>query len=293
MVLFPQGTNIPRPAGDSQCPDQIVNSAYKIMRPSEFLSPEREGEKRSYESREEEHESKLRERLKELIPVFLEIREKMGLGDDIGFGFLRAIHKGESLGGLPELRGKQLKNLKYSVPAMIVGVEYVNLSEQDRANVLLMPNLEAKNKRVVSVYDSYSDDPEVTNLLEEPSAIVGVITHELSHVFDGKDGRRKLPPEMQDVLKKRKLDFDSGEKSFGNVNEVWGNEEAEVDIIGALFGYKEQIVSKVDFMLQRLGKIREKLGDSYIMYAIGRISVGDLIQELEFRKQQVLEYCRV
>lgn len=246
---------------------------------------------KSFEVREKEHMDKFRERLVKLTPDFLEARKRMGLEDNIGFGLLPRVHSNvgsESLGSLPIIQGKRPERLKYSVPGFLVGTDYINLPKQERENIVVMPNLEAQNKQIVSVFDYYSPFPEDINLLEAlDDTFKGIIVHELAHEFDG-NNRKKLPKKTREILGEQKQDIKNKKTKLKNRNEYFAQDETEVDIIAASFGYTKQIVAKIDFMIGRFKTLAPKWT---IERSISDPSPQDRIEELEFRKQQVLEYC--
>lgn len=218
---------------------------------------------------------KLRERLKLLVPKFLEIRQKMGFDDRIGFGFLKEVHEGEiTLGSLPTIKKSQRNGQrKYSTPNFLVGVFYKNISEEDEKNILIMPNPDREGK-IVSVFDpAYEIDKWEKLANASDDVFVGIIAHELAHEF--KSGSQ-LPQNINHVLKQRLED------EYGIKHKNWqaGNDEEEIDIIASSFGYKDQIIAKLDFVIKRIGEYGPYFKEK-----------ERLIRELERRKQQVLKYC--
>ncbi|MFA5926506.1 MAG: hypothetical protein WC831_06330 [Parcubacteria group bacterium] len=198
------------------------------------------------------------------------------MGKNIGFGFLEQVHSGgDSIGSLPEIRKMEEKNIKYSVPGSFVGqVEYINMSGEEMNNILVLPEF-SENTRIVSIFDPYEEwNSEWSNLMDASDDIfIGAITHELVHAFDS---GIKLPPQIIAVLENRFReeypDFE-GEWQYNR-----GNEE-EIDIIASLFGYKKQIIAKIDFVADRLSKFGP------------HAKKDSAIEELHRRKQQVLKYC--
>jgi molybdopterin synthase catalytic subunit len=169
------------------------------------------------------------------------------------------------------------------------GIDYINLPKQERGNVVVMPNLEAQDKQIVSVFDHYSPLPEDVNLLKTPDdTFIGIIVHELAHEFDKKNDRKKLPVITRKILEKQRQNIKSGKTRLENRNEYFAQDETEVDIIAASFGYTKQIVAKIDFMIDRFKTMAPKWK---IERSISDPSPQDWIEELEFRKQQVLKYC--
>lgn len=221
-----------------------------------------------------EREYRFRERMEQLVPTFLEVREKMGIGKEVGFGYLREVHRdSHSLGTLPEIKKTRQGRIKYSVPGSFGKVHQENLPEEERKNILVMPKGERK-QRVVSVCDPYEDwDAKLANLIDAPDDIfIGIIAHELAHTFNSKT---KFTLEVRNILENRHRK--NGGKEKWNYNT---NNEEETDIIASLFGYKKEVIAKIDFMIDRFNKMGQ--------YFKNREGV---IKSLEVRKQQVLEYC--
>lgn len=223
-----------------------------------------------------EHKN-IRERLERLVPVFLEIRAQMGVGENIGFGSLREVHGEErTLGSLPDIRRSKKGEIKYSIPGFLGQVQQEPLSSEEAKNILVMPKPSGKRERIVSIYDPDEDLGErIESLVDAPDEIIiGLIAHELAHSYDAKT---KFPSKILSVLEKlhKEEQLDSKDKwKYDTTN------EPEIEIIAALFGYKEQIIAKIDFMLNRLNQFGPYLrGKQY------------MIESLEFRKQQVIKYC--
>lgn len=223
-----------------------------------------------------ERKNKFYERLKQLVPVFLEVRRRMGLGENIGFGFLEQVHSGgDSLGSLPEIKKSKNGNIEYSVPASFIGqIKYANMLDAGKKNILIMPEF-SENTRIVSIFDPYEEwNFEWSNLIDAPDDVfIGAIAHELVHTFDFSD---KLPPQILEVLENR---FREDHPDFeGDWEYKYGSEE-EIDIAASLFGYKKQIIAKIDFVIDRLSKFGP------------HAKKDSAIKELQQRKQQVLKYC--
>ncbi len=236
--------------------------------------------KRGQESRDpSERENRFHERMGQLVPVFLEIRERMGVKEDIGFGYLPEFHsEGISLGGLAEIRKTKLGDIKYGAPAGLGQSYQEALPKEEEKNILVMPGFLDKKQRMVSIYDpceEWDTKGEFSHLTDAPDDVfVGLIAHELAHSYNA---RSKFPPEVRAALEKRHKDISPDSKYKWRYDT---DDEEEMDIIAGLFGYKEQVVAKIDFMIDRINRTGPHFK--------GREHV---LKELEARKQQVLKYC--
>ncbi|OGY90745.1 MAG: hypothetical protein A3B31_03745 [Candidatus Komeilibacteria bacterium RIFCSPLOWO2_01_FULL_53_11] len=238
----------------------------------QFEQPAQDDEQ---ETRPNESTEKLRERLSQLVPAFLEIRQKMGFDDRIGFGFLEEVHSGGiSLGSLPTVKKLEGSRRKYSLPGLLGQETYETMTEEDKKNILIMPNPQHQGK-IVSVFDPSYDwgDGRKRLINASDDLFIGVIAHELAHDFTFGS---QLPKHIVDILIKRL------NNEHGITYKSWrgsGNEE-EIDIIASLFGYKDQIIEKIDFMIERVQQYGPRFKNK-----------ERIIKELECRKQQVLKYC--
>lgn len=239
------------------------------------------GEIRRGEEKQEpvEREARFHERMERLVPTFLEMREKMGVKDDIGFGYLPEFHtEGISLGGLPDIKRTKKGDIKYSVQDGLLQADQEKLSKKDEKKILVMPGHLEKKQRIVSIHDPVEEWDESGNfphLTDAPEDVfVGIIAHELAHSYNTKT---KLPPQVESVLKNRYKDNNPDGKYKWRYDTA---NEQEMDIIAGLFGYKEQVIAKLDFMIDRIGRMGEHFKNKQY-----------IINSLEARKQQVLKYC--
>ena len=240
--------------------------------------PEKFGEQ---PEEEPEREGRFCERLKNLAPAFIEIRERMGIGESVGFGYLPEVHsEGQSLGALPEIKRMKSGDIEYSVTGRLQQTYWEKLPKEKEINIIVPPKYLGRRSKIVSVCDPYAKwdtSGEFSSLIDASDDVyIGIIAHELAHTYTSKS---KFSPEVRKVLS------DRCKKEFPDTAEKWKwqydvNDEQEVDIIASLFGYKDQIIAKIDFMLDRFNKLGP--------YAKGR---DYAIKSLENRKKQVLEYC--
>lgn len=238
-----------------------------------------QGQNLEIKSEIKKSEDPLRERLTQLVPVFLEIRKRMGIKENIGFGFLPKVHgEGYSLGSLPEITRSKKGKINYSVPKSFgIGADKEELSEEEAKNILVMPKVSKGKGNIVSIVDLFYEErnTKMTNLMDAPDDVfVGIIAHELAHSYNS---RSKFPPEISNILGKRY------KKKFPDNTDGWRydtHNEQEIDIITSLFGYKKQVIAKIDFMIDRFSKFGPYFKEKQ-----------HTIKSLEDRKQQVLEYC--
>jgi len=227
----------------------------------------------------QERESRFHERMEQFVPTFLEIREKMGIKDDIGFGYLPEFHsEGISLGGLPDIKRTKKGDIEYSVQGWLLQIEQEKLAKEEEKNILVMPKHLEHKQRIVSIHDpheKWDTKGEFPHLIDAPDDVfIGLIAHELAHSYNS---RSKLPPEVRSILEKRYKDNRPGSKYKWSYDT---HDEEEMDVIASLFGYKDQVVANLDFMIDRINKMGPYFRNKQ-----------HIIKSLEVRKQQVLKYC--
>ncbi|MCX6760413.1 MAG: hypothetical protein NTW46_03680 [Candidatus Nealsonbacteria bacterium] len=229
---------------------------------------------------EEERDDRFRERLAQLVPSFLEIRVKMGVKEDVGFGYLPKFHsEGISLGGLPDIKRTKKGDIEYSVQGRFLQIRQEKLAKEEEKNILVTPKHLERKQRIVSIHDPHEEwdtKGEFPHLIDATDDVfVGLIAHELTHSYNSKS---KLPLEVRSVLEKRYKDNDPGSKYKWRYDT---SDEEEMDIIASSFGYKDQVVANLDFMIDRMNRMGPYFRNKQ-----------HIIKSLEVRKQQVLKYCR-
>ncbi|MFA6410037.1 MAG: hypothetical protein WCW26_00465 [Candidatus Buchananbacteria bacterium] len=237
-----------------------------------------------------ERRSRFLLRLEDMAPMFLEARKKMGLGENIGFGSLPIAHGDlQTIGCLPKIKLSADGGISYDAYGFLGEIYETNLSEEEKKGILINPQPAANQQlRLVSLADPIEEPSEddhlfyneVPYLVDAPDDVyAGTIAHELAHCFDDET---KIPPEIIKVLKYRQ------QQEYPDLIKEWhyneGNHdsvEEDVDLIAAMLGYKQEIITKINFMLDRINR-RIKYKNIY---------VESTIEHLERRKQQVLKYC--
>ncbi|MEK7540808.1 MAG: hypothetical protein AAB529_01015 [Patescibacteria group bacterium] len=226
-----------------------------------------------------EREDRFHERMTQLVPTFLEIRKKMGIKEDIGFGYLPEFHgTGISMGGLPDIKKTKAGDIKYSVQGGLLQVCQEKLPKEEEKNILVMPKHLESKQRIVSIHDPFEEwdkSKTFTHLVDAPDDVfIGLIVHELAHSYNS---RSKFPPKVRSVLENRQKKEDPDNKYKWSYDT---HDEEEMDIIASLFGYKNQVIAKLDFMIDRMNKTGPNFRNRQY-----------IIESLEDRKQQVLKYC--
>lgn len=209
-------------------------------------------------------------KLKSFRPTFLDIRSSLGLGSEVGFGFIPSVHGAYTVGALPFLekheKGPERKRWYRPVLGHLLAVDYVPMTRADRDRIIIMPDTKTSKPRVVSIYQrkGYAENVAVEErLLTAPNEVIeGVIAHELTHMI-----RRRT--RITRALRQRGI----------------MDEEAEIDVTAAVLGYKQQILAKINYMIDCL---RTYEGADRRGYSLFR-TPGEIIQEMESRAIEVMK----
>lgn len=244
-----------------------------------------------YRAKVEKFDRTLSERLKGLTSDFLQIRETMGIEDSVGFGFLPESHGVYSLGMLVDLKRGESGQLLY--PAGGFGgflPKYIPLTPEETSKIIIMPDIKAEQPFVVSVYQrkGWKENREIDEALLDASDDIyrGVIAHEIAHVFEGRidaptwieEIREARNKDMTETLNypdwaKRLEDFDS-------------SGEGAIDVIASRFGFKKEILEKLNYMIRCLGTYQGADDYDYSVFK----SPGNAIRELRARIKEVERY---
>jgi hypothetical protein len=228
-------------------------------------------------------------KLKPLTPRFLAIRDSMGLGTEVGFGFLPYSHSVYSMGQLPLLE-KDPKDgkLLYPVPN-IFGVNYTPLTYEDRKQIVVMPDDQTPTPRIVSIYQRKGWDARGVveeKLLTAPDEVIeGIIAHEMSHLIRDKTEK---PEFVTRFIKQREREIDI--LALNHDRRLWEQfdetNEAEIDVIASMFGYKHQILAKIDYVIDCLRTYKGANDTSYSLFK----SAGSAIEVMQIRAKEVKRY---
>jgi len=239
-------------------------------------------------------EASLLARLASFKDRFLEIRDRFGIDDRIGFASLPKAHGAYSLGMMIEGRTTNDGLLVYqNCQGMFAETELLPLEEMSRA--LILPS-KSPGSYVVSVYQRkgwWDLEPIEERVLDVSDLVLeGVVAHELSH-WVKEFG--VLPEPISEALLKKSARVDQriinayrgNAEDKGWLDHVWApcNDEDTIDVIAGLFGFKDAVVAKLDYMA---GCIQEYAGPDYDG---PRVTPKEALKQMRYRKSQVLEVC--
>jgi len=217
----------------------------------EFRGPQDE----QYRVRVERFDSALSERLRGLTSDFLQIREAMGMGNNVGFGFLPECHSVYSLGILVGLKRDLSGQLLY--PGESFGgflPKYIPFTPDDASRMTIMPVLNAEPPYIVSIYQrkGWKEGLEIEEaLLEATNGVYrGAIAHEITHMFE----RGVNPPVwLEEVREARNRDMNEALNYPDwpdRLDEFDFSGEGVIDIIASRFGFKKEILEKLNYMIR-------------------------------------------
>ncbi len=244
--------------------------------------------------RAEEFDKRLIERLTAYKSRFEEVRKIMGVDDTVGLATLPKAHPGLTMAVLSKVKFID-GGWDYKVLAGVMGTDsmFIELPFQETRRVISEPNREKSPLYVVTLYQKGGpeyEEPE-PRLLQVPDDILDALNaHEMAHWVVEK-AENPLPPHIQAVLDKRERDLN---EFYRNRRDNLPTEvhslnhrtlkEADIDIIVALSGFKDAIISQLDYVIECAESYEEK---SHAMF----YSVQEIVQEIKYRKNQVLKYA--
>jgi hypothetical protein len=225
---------------------------------------------------------KLRAKLLDLVPNFLEIRAKMRVGTAVGFGFLPLANQGPTAAALPPVF-KRGGELYYTIP-FLFEMENIKLTDKEAENLLVFPSMRKGHSRIVSIYQWGNKTVDPMLLRAGVKVFEGLIAHELAHIHLMK----KPPiPLVKRFLRLRGEDMKRADESSNPDMEFDYTDEAVADVVAGLFGYKDQIVAKINYMMRSLEK---RKGNRKPIDSLTK-PTGELIKELKVRLKEVRRYC--
>ena len=238
------------------------------------------------QNRTELFNAALRERLKPFVPKFLEIRDRFGLGSDIGFGSLPEVHGAYTLGSVTTF-AKTDQGLHYMVPGLLFA-DYAKLDAKASEGILVMPDVTAERPRLISIYQrkGYHEGSAVEERLLTASddVFVGIIAHELAHPLAEKPDK---PDVVTKFLRRRRDDFVKYADDPNGVDMFDLSDEAEFDVIASLYGYKDEILAKLRYAAACLSTYQ---GADDLDYSLTKTH-GYAINETQARIKEVERYC--
>jgi cation transport regulator ChaB len=230
------------------------------------------------------------------------MRNRFQLDDEIGFGSLPQAHSVYSLGMLVGVYQATNGVIVYSDSRGLFR-EYVVLPENERERVIISPDFRNKKPHILSIYQKKGwwdngNDFESKVLTVSNQVLSGVAAHEFSEYLKEYG---TLPQEIRDVLRKKEDDFKnlcneasayarkSGKKDdwskFMDKHHVSTNGEDDIDVIAGLFGFREEVLAKIDYVIECLKNYMGPRKD------FQKITPSEAIAQLKFRREQVIKYC--
>lgn len=234
-----------------------------------------------------EYNAALFERLRGFSPRFFDIRTKMGIGENVGFGSTPKAHGVYSAGKLLVLTRYQ-NALVYPVEDFLE-TEYFYLKDK---HIIISPQ-ENNTLYFLSMYQrkGYYEKkrPETKFLTASDDVYEGIAAHELAHILH--DLEKRVPSHIQKVL--GQLDQDvTALIQQGKWEELrreydLNGGEGRIDVIAALFGYKDQVLAKLYYMIECLRTYRELNEANH-----AEVLPSEAIHICQARINEVLRYCR-
>jgi hypothetical protein len=210
----------------------------------------------------QKNEKAFHERIATLGPKFLEIRQKMNAGLNVGFGSIPDSHGPYSLGQLSPLMKSPDGSLSYGRSG-ILDTELIPLTVEDRTRIPVMPELTAADRIWVVTLYQWAPNPSQgveSKLLQVGDDVLeGVIAHEIAHLYYL---GLQAPDFASEFERQRKEDFKAsarnGDKDLFEKFDV--TMESTIDVIAARMGYKNQILAKLNYMTEHLRTYKERGG---------------------------------
>jgi hypothetical protein len=249
------------------------------------------------------NDQRLLERLSGYKDRFASIRQTFGLDDDIGFGSLPNAHDAYCMGVLLPVVSVKAKSPVYVCDDSLLPLfcEKFLFPLDEAARIIIGPRYSGKTPHLVSVYQkkSWWDRLEFEKkLLSVPDSVLdGLIAHEFSHWVKEHGA---LCSKARDALKVRESEYASFIKNpemrarkhcadsysiYTHWYHVFTNSEADIEIIASLYGFKDAVISKIEYMIDCLKRYKGPNSDSFY------ITPKQAIKQYKFRKMEVLKYC--
>jgi hypothetical protein len=224
----------------------------------------------------------LKAKLLDLVPNFLEIRAKMRVGTEVGFGFLPLANQDPTAAALPPVF-KRGGELYYTIP-FLFEMENIKLTDKEAENLLVFPSMRKGHSRVVSIYQWGGKTVDPMLLGAGVKVFEGLIAHELAHIHLMK----KHPiPLVGRFLKLREKDMGKANPDRFEEEFDW-TDEATADVVAGLFGYKKQIIAKINYMTRFLQNRKEYLKKDLEPWST---PIDEVISGLRIRLKEVRRYC--
>lgn len=242
----------------------------------------------------------LLERLRNLIPTFLRIKNQMKPDCNIGFGSLPQFHPDSFatgiMGPLKKTNGDLLSQIDTEDGFFS---EEVKLTEIDKSGIIIMPNFKRENPHIISLYQKSVGDKTVDQqLLNAPDEVIeGIIAHELAHLLVSD---YRLPKSIEIFLDER---YNEKEEAYSRLkrpkkyglkryikrnrkiyNKFQLESEGVFDVAAALFGFKKQILAMLSFMQSSVAA-HDKIK------SVAHPNTSSVLRQIKSRIKMVEKYC--
>lgn len=249
----------------------------------------RQATQEQYLKRVEIFDEALLKRLKNFVPSFLKMRQIMGLDETVGFASFPDSHGVYEIGVLPYLR-KRGDKLYYQVHGFLFAEEELATPEVVQ-RILVMPDLSKRPHRIVSIYQrkGWNENGEIEErLLKAPNEVfIGVIAHELSHMFEFGIKKPKFLTDFEKEKGKEIKKFVEKNCPNGILNTGLLEEQCMTDITASLFGFKDAVLAKNKYLKECLSTYNGADDTSYSFMK----APGTCIEEISLRTKAVLNFC--
>lgn len=220
-------------------------------------------------------------RLRTLEPTFLDIKRRMGVKDEIGLGVIPETHGTYSLGQLMPAQ-QEGETTYYETQDFFFGHERRTANPEF---IIVRPG-NSETSSLVSIFQRkglFEKGEIEERLLKAPDSVFeGALAHELGHDVERKTQRSDFVDAY--LIKER-----SDRAALGINVDIFDPDvlEANIDVIAALFGYKTQVLAKLEYMIQCLKTY--KGADDTIRG--GFKTAGRAIEECQERIAKVQRYA--
>lgn len=242
-------------------------------------------------------ETRLLERLQTLTPKFLAIRQKMGIGENVGFAMLPDAHGVFSLGRLVDAQQEGERTFYNNTVDFLSGggkvsadPEYVIVKPGDTPDSSMVSLFQRKGWREKGAI-------EERILIAPDEVLEGVIAHEFAHVIERwaeqpDEASGRVPESVKSFLLQEEADYQTDYKNAFESGAIFlpdngsGRFEGNIDVIAALMGYKQQVLAKLEYMISCLLTYQ----DAHDTRPGGFKSAGRAIEESRKRIAKVDKY---
>lgn len=248
----------------------------------------RQAPKEQYLKRVEIFDEALLKRLKNFTPTFLKMRQTMELDGTVGFASFPESHGVYEMGILPDLKKRDDK-LYYQVRGFLLPEEEL-VTPKVVQRILVMPDLSKRTHRIVSIYQrkGWHENGEIEErLLKAPDEVfIGVIAHELSHMFEFGIKKPKFLTDFEKGKGEEIEKFVEKNCPEGIINTQGLVEQSMMDITASLFGFKNAVLAKNKYLKECLSTYDGADDTSYSFMK----APGTCIEEINLRTKAVLNY---